>query len=76
MKKNFQDEEFPHQSFLPARQKIKKKGNAFANNMSTEIKLGWLIQSGGFIGKILGYVIGSLGYVIDPAVPLANILSN
>ena len=46
--------------------------------MSTEIKLGWLIlQSGGFIGKILGYVIGSLGYVIDPAVPLANdVLSN
>ena len=34
---NFQDEEFPHKLFLMIRQKTRK--DAFANNMSTSIKL-------------------------------------
>ena len=34
-KKNFQDEEFPHELFLATRRTTKKK-NAFANNMSAD----------------------------------------
>ena len=37
-KKNFQDEELLHELFLTARQKTKIR-NAFANNMSTDIKV-------------------------------------
>ena len=37
-KKNFEDEEFPHELFLTTRQTTKIR-NAFANNMSTYIKL-------------------------------------
>ena len=37
-KKNFQDEELPHESFLTMRQKL-KIGNAFAKNISTDIRL-------------------------------------
>ena len=37
-KKNFQDEELPHELFITTRQKTKIR-NAFANNMSTGIKL-------------------------------------
>ena len=37
-KKNFQDEELPHELFLTTRQKIKIR-NAFANNISTNTKL-------------------------------------
>ena len=37
-KKNFQDEEFPHELFLRTRQTTKIR-NAFANKMSTDIKL-------------------------------------
>ena len=37
-KKNFEDEELPHKLFLTTRQ-ITKIRNAFANNMSTDIKL-------------------------------------
>ena len=37
-KKNFQDEELSHELFLTTRQKAKIR-NAFANNMSTDIKL-------------------------------------
>ena len=49
-KKNVQDIEFPHELFITSRQKTKIK-NAFANNMSTDIKLSkaqWskVIQSG------------------------------
>ena len=36
-KKNFQDEESPHDLFLTARKNTKI--NAFLNNMSTDIKL-------------------------------------
>ena len=49
-KKNVQDIEFPHELFITSRQKTKIK-NAFANNMSTDVKLSkaqWskVIQSG------------------------------
>ena len=37
-KKNFENEEFPHELFLTTRQTTKIR-NAFANNMSTYIKL-------------------------------------
>ena len=37
-KKNFEDEELPHELFLTTRQATKIR-NAFANNMSTDIKL-------------------------------------
>ena len=37
-KENFQNEELPHELFLTTRQKIKIR-NAFANNMSSDIKL-------------------------------------
>ena len=37
-KKNFQDEEFPHELFLTTRQTTKIR-NAFAKNMLTDIKL-------------------------------------
>ena len=37
-KKNFEDEELPHEFFLTTRQTIKRR-NAFAYNMSKKIKL-------------------------------------
>ena len=37
-KKNFEDEELPHEFFLTTRQTIKRR-NAFAYNMSKNIKL-------------------------------------
>ena len=37
-KKNFEDEEFPHELFLKTRQTAKVR-NVFANNMSTDINL-------------------------------------
>ena len=57
-KKNFQDEELPHELFLTGRQTNKIR-NVFANNMSTDIKLSKaqiskMIQSGRFLCSILG----------------------
>ena len=57
-KKNFEDEELPHELFLTIRQTSKVR-NAFANNMSTDIKLSnaqifKIIQSGGSFGSWLG----------------------
>ena len=69
----------PHQLFLLARQKTKKR-NAFTNNMLTEIKLSKsqlvkIIQTGGYLGKTLRNVIDNLGKkaLIDLAVPLAKL---
>ena len=50
-KKNFEDEELPHELFLATSQTTKIR-NAFANNMSTDIKLSkgqisTIIKSGG-----------------------------
>ena len=57
-KKNVEDEELPHELFLTIRQTTKIT-NAFANNMSTDIKLSKtqiskIIQSGGSFGSWLG----------------------
>ena len=38
-KKNFEDEELPHELFLTTRQTTAIRRNAFANNMPTDIKL-------------------------------------
>ena len=63
-KKNFQDEELPHELFLTARQKTKVR-NTFASNMSMDVKLSKaqlpkIIQSGGFLGVLLCKLAGSL----------------
>ena len=57
-KKNFEDEELPHELFLTTRQKTKRR-NVFTNNISTDIKLSkaqiyQIIQSGGSFGSWLG----------------------
>ena len=54
----FNGDHLPHELLLTTRQKTKIK-NAFNNNMSTNIKLSKaqinkIIQSGGFLGKLLG----------------------
>ena len=59
-KKNFQDEELPHELLLKARQKTKIR-NVFVSNLSTDIKLSRtqlskIIQS----DRFLGYMIGQL----------------
>ena len=73
-KKNFEDEELPHELFLTIRQTSKVR-NAFANNMSTDIKLSnaqifKIIQSGGSFGSWLG----NLGKraLTNIAIPLAR----
>ena len=66
-----------HELLLTTRQKT-KLGNAFNNNISTDIKLSKaqiskIIQSGGFLGSLLSKLAGPLMKV---AVPLAkNILT-
>ena len=57
-KKNFEDEELPHELFLTTRQTT-KIGNVFANNKSTDVKLSKaqiskIIQSDGSFGSWLG----------------------
>ena len=42
-KKEFEDEELPHEIFLTTRQTTKTK-NAFANNVSTDIRLTKIIK--------------------------------
>ena len=56
--KMFNENNFPHELLLTTRQKTKVR-NAFNNNMSTDLKLSKaeinkIIQSGGFLGKLLG----------------------
>ena len=56
--KMFNGNNLPHESLLTTRQKIKIR-NAFNNNMSTDLKLSKaqinkIIQSGGFLGRLLG----------------------
>ena len=62
-----------YELFLTARQKTKVR-NAFANNVSTDIKLSKaqlskVIHSGGFLGALLSKLAGPLTKV---GVPLAN----
>ena len=54
----FNGNDLPHELLLTTRQKTKLR-NAFNNNMSTDLKLSKaqiskIIQSGGFLGKLLG----------------------
>ena len=75
--KNFNKDELPHELLLTTRQNTKLK-NAVNNNLATDIKLSKaqikkLIQSGGFLGKLLSKLTGPLMKV---AMPLAkNVLA-
>ena len=56
--KMFNGNDLPHELLLTTRQKTKIR-NAFNNNMSTDLKLfkvqiNKIIQSGGFLGRLLG----------------------
>ena len=63
---------FPHELLLTNRQ-VAYIRKAFAKNTSTDIKLSKMIQSGGFLGNLLGKLAGPLMKV---AVPLAkNVLA-
>ena len=75
--KNFNKDELPHELLLTTRQSTKLR-NAINNNSATDIKLSKaqirkLIQSGGFLGKLLNKLAGPLMKV---AMPLAkNVLA-
>ena len=75
--KNFNKDELPHELLLTASQNTKSR-NAINNNLATDIKLSKaqikkLIQSGGFLGKLLSKLAGLLMKV---AMPLAkNVLA-
>ena len=61
---NFNKDELPHELLLTTRQNT-KLGNAINNNLATDIKLSKaqikkLIQSGGFLGKLLSKLAGPL----------------
>ena len=71
----FSANDLPHELLLTTRQTTKIR-NAVENNMSTDIKLlkaqiSKIIQSGGFLGKLLGPLIKPglplLKYVIKPS---------
>ena len=71
--KNFNKNELSHELLLTTRQSTKLR-NAINNSLATDIKLGKsqikkLIQSGGFLGKLLSKLAGSLMKV---AMPLAT----
>ena len=67
--KNFNKDELPHELLLTTRQNTKLR-NAINNNLATDIKL---IQSGGFLGKLLSKLAGPL---MKLAMPLAkNVLA-
>ena len=75
--KNFNKEDLPHGLLLTTRQSTKLR-NAKNNNLATDIKLSKvqikkLIQSGGFLGKLLSKLGGPL---IKVAMPLTkNVLA-
>ena len=72
--KNFNKDELPHELLLTTRQSTKLR-NAINDNLATDVKLSKaqikkLIQSGGFLGKLLSKLAGPLMKV---ALPLAKI---
>ena len=75
--KNFNKDELPHELLLTTTQNTELR-NAINNNLATDIKLSKaqikkLIESGGFLGKLLSKLAGSLMKV---ALPLAkNVLA-
>ena len=71
--KNFNKDKLPHELLLTTRQSTKLR-NAINNNLATDIKLSKaqikkIIQSGGFLGKLLSKLAGPLMKV---AMPLAK----
>ena len=69
---NFNKDELPHELLLTTRQNTKLR-NAINNNLATNIKLSKaqikkLIQSGGFLGKLLSKLVGPLMKVAMPLV--------
>ena len=75
--KKFNKEDLPHELSLTTKQSTKLR-NAINNNLATDIKLSKaqikkIIQSGGFLGKLLSKLAGPL---IKVAMPLAkNVLA-
>ena len=75
--RNFNKDELPHELLLTTRQNTKLR-NALNNNSATDIKLSKahikkIIQSGGFLGKLLSKLAGPL---MNLALPLAkNVLA-
>ena len=68
--KNLNKEDLPHELLLTTRQNTKLR-NAINNNLATDIKLSKaqikkLIQSGGFLGKLLSKLAGPLMKVATP----------
>ena len=68
--KNFNKDEIPNELLLTTRQNTKLR-NAINNNLATDIKLSKaqikkLIQSGGFLGKLLSKLVGPLMKVARP----------
>ena len=57
--KMLDENDLPHELLLTTRQKTKLR-NALNNNMSTDIKLSEIIQSGGFLGSLLSKLAGPL----------------
>ena len=75
--------DLPHELLLTTRQKTKLR-NAFNNNMSTDIKLSKaqiskIIQSGGFLGRLLGPLLKTglplIKYVIKSFAESASSIS-
>ena len=75
--KMFNGNNLPHELFLTTRQKAKIR-NAFNNNTSTDIKLSKapinkIIQSGGFLGRLLGPLLKTILPLIKNVIkPLAK----
>ena len=70
--KMLEGNDLPHELLLTTRQKTKLK-NAFSNNMSTDLKLSKIIQSGRFLGSLLSKLAGPL---LKVAIPLTkNVLA-
>ena len=75
--KMFNGNNLSHELLLTTRQKTKRR-NAFNNNMSTEIKfskaqINKIIQSGGFLGKLLGPLLKTgLPLIKNEIKPLAR----
>ena len=68
--KNFNEDELPHELLLTTRQSTELR-NAVNNNLATDIKLSEaqikkIIQSGGFLGKLLIKLAGPLMKVVMP----------
>ena len=68
--KNFNKEDLPHELLLTTRESTKLR-NAINNSLATDIKLSKaqikkLIQSGGFLGKLLSKLAGPLMKVATP----------